>query len=150
MKFLSGFQGGLSSESATGLGIGEEDLFLAQECLEAPLRPFSGGGLLGFCHPLPEHGFSFLPDAPVRSKQAVGERLTIPYEALQGRRVNGIGAYWSARPEAGRYASELGSVSPSPASPGKASGWQRGREECHLCYYNILSNEQRNKQAELM
>jgi hypothetical protein len=33
----------------------------------------------------------------------VGERLRIPYEAPQGRRVNVIGAYFSHGPEAGRF-----------------------------------------------
>ena len=36
------------------------------------------------------------------SWSAVGERVIIPYEASQGRRVNGIGAYCRAGPEAGR------------------------------------------------
>jgi DDE superfamily endonuclease len=33
----------------------------------------------------------------------VGERLAIPYEAPQGRRVNAIGAYFSHGPQAGRF-----------------------------------------------
>jgi DDE superfamily endonuclease len=33
----------------------------------------------------------------------VGERLRIPYEAPQGRRVNAIGAYFSHGPQAGRF-----------------------------------------------
>jgi transposase len=33
----------------------------------------------------------------------VGERLSIPYEAPQGRRVNAIGAYFSHGPLAGRF-----------------------------------------------
>jgi transposase len=33
----------------------------------------------------------------------VGERLKIPYEAPQGRRVNAIGAYFSHGPAAGRF-----------------------------------------------
>jgi hypothetical protein len=33
----------------------------------------------------------------------VGERLRIPYEAPQGRRVNALGAYFSSGPEAGRF-----------------------------------------------
>jgi transposase len=33
----------------------------------------------------------------------VGERLSIPYEAPQGRRVNAIGAYFSHGPVAGRF-----------------------------------------------
>jgi transposase len=36
----------------------------------------------------------------------VGERLSIPYEAPQGRRVNAIGAYFSHGPLAGRFAFE--------------------------------------------
>ena len=37
----------------------------------------------------------------------IGERLTVPYEAPQGRRVNGIGAYCSHGVEAGRFVFEL-------------------------------------------
>jgi hypothetical protein len=33
----------------------------------------------------------------------VGERLSIPYEATQGRRVNAIGAYFTHGPEAGKF-----------------------------------------------
>jgi len=33
----------------------------------------------------------------------VGERLYVPYEAPQGRRVNAIGAYFSHGPQAGRF-----------------------------------------------
>lgn len=36
----------------------------------------------------------------------MGERLCIPYEAPQGRRVNAIGAYFSHGPLAGRFAFE--------------------------------------------
>src|SRR3712207_1218041 len=34
----------------------------------------------------------------------VGERLEVPYEAPQGRRVNAIGAHFTHGPEAGRFA----------------------------------------------
>lgn len=37
----------------------------------------------------------------------VGRRLIVPYEAPQGRRVNGIGAYCTHGVEAGRFAYEL-------------------------------------------
>jgi transposase len=37
----------------------------------------------------------------------VGRRLTVPYEAPQGRRVNGIGAYCTHGVEAGRFVYEL-------------------------------------------
>jgi len=33
----------------------------------------------------------------------VGQRLTVPYEAPQGRRVNAIGAFFSHGPQAGRF-----------------------------------------------
>ena len=37
----------------------------------------------------------------------VGRRLIVPYEAPQGRRVNGIGAYCTQGAEAGRFLYEL-------------------------------------------
>jgi len=39
-----------------------------------------------------------------RSWFPVGERLAVPYEAPQGRRVNAIGAHFTHGPEAGRFA----------------------------------------------
>ncbi len=39
-----------------------------------------------------------------RSWFPVGARLTVPYEAPQGRRVNAIGAHFTHGPEAGRFA----------------------------------------------
>jgi hypothetical protein len=46
----------------------------------------------------------FAPTLPTtNSWYPVGERLSIPYEAPQGRRVNAIGAYFSHGPLAGRF-----------------------------------------------
>jgi len=55
------------------------------------------------------------------SWSAVGGRLTIPYEAPQGRRVNGIGAYCSAGPEAGRLEYRLRVNLPKPRKSKKGS-----------------------------
>jgi hypothetical protein len=52
---------------------------------------------VGFALTLPV-GYSWSP---------VGKRLCIPYEAPQGRRVNGIGAYCTHGVEAGRFVYEL-------------------------------------------
>jgi len=58
-------------------------------------------GLIDVCY-LDEAGFSMtLP--PCRSWFAQGDRLTVPYEASQGRRVNAIGAHFTHGPEAGRF-----------------------------------------------
>jgi hypothetical protein len=51
---------------------------------------------------LDEAGFA--PSLPMTySWSLVGERLTIPYEAPQGRRVNVLGLYISHGPQAGRF-----------------------------------------------
>jgi putative transposase len=51
---------------------------------------------------LDEAGFSMtLP--PCRSWFPEGERLTVAYEAPQGRRVNAIGAHFTHGPQAGRF-----------------------------------------------
>ena len=42
----------------------------------------------------------------------VGERLTVPYEAPQGRRVNAIGAHFTAGPETGRFEYQSWAVLP--------------------------------------
>lgn len=61
----------------------------------------------------------------------MGERLHIAYEAPQGRRVNAIGAYFSAGPAAGRFAFEATATLPkrrakkprvSPAEQAAAHG----------------------------
>jgi putative transposase len=50
----------------------------------------------------------FAPTLPLcYSWSLVGQRLCIPYEAPQGRRVNGIGAYCTHGVEAGRFLFEL-------------------------------------------
>jgi len=50
----------------------------------------------------------FAPTLPLcYSWTLVGKRLCIPYEAPQGRRVNGIGAYCAHGVEAGRFIYEL-------------------------------------------
>jgi hypothetical protein len=55
----------------------------------------------------------FAPTLPTNySWYPVGERLTIPYEAPQGRRVNAIGIYFSHGPEAGRFAFETAATLP--------------------------------------
>jgi hypothetical protein len=55
----------------------------------------------------------FAPTLPTnRSWYPVGERLTIPYEAPQGRRVNAIGLYFSRGPEAGHFAFETAATLP--------------------------------------
>jgi hypothetical protein len=46
----------------------------------------------------------FAPTLPTSySWYPVGQRLSIPYEAPQGRRVNALGLYFSQGPEAGRF-----------------------------------------------
>jgi DDE superfamily endonuclease len=58
-------------------------------------------GLIDVCY-LDEAGFSMtLP--PSRSWFPQGERLEVPSEAPQGRRVNAIGAHFTHGPEAGRF-----------------------------------------------
>ena len=58
--------------------------------------------MIGVCH-LDEAGFAMT--LPVCcSWFPVGERLAVPYEAPQGRRVNAIGAHFTHGPEAGRLA----------------------------------------------
>jgi DDE superfamily endonuclease len=53
------------------------------------------------CH-LDEAGFA--PTLPATySWSVVGERLEVPYEAPEGRRVNALGAYFSHGPEAGEF-----------------------------------------------
>lgn len=42
----------------------------------------------------------------------VGERLSIPYEAPQGRRVNALGLYFSHGPQAGRFLFETAATLP--------------------------------------
>jgi len=59
-----------------------------------------------------------------------GERLTVPYEAPQGRRVNVIGAYFTHGPEAGRLEYQSWAVRPERrakrprASPGARAAAQ--------------------------
>jgi putative transposase len=58
-------------------------------------------GLIDVCY-LDEAGFSMtLP--PCRSWFPEGERLEVPYEAPQGRRVNAIGAHFTHGPQAGHF-----------------------------------------------
>jgi putative transposase len=53
------------------------------------------------CH-LDEAGFA--PTLPTTySWSPVGERLQVPYEAPEGRRVNAVGAYFSHGPQAGEF-----------------------------------------------
>jgi hypothetical protein len=53
------------------------------------------------CH-LDEAGFA--PTLPTTySWSPVGERLEVPYEAPEGRRVNAVGAYFTHGPEAGEF-----------------------------------------------
>jgi hypothetical protein len=53
------------------------------------------------CH-LDEAGFA--PTLPTTySWSPVGERLAVPYEAPEGRRVNAVGAYFSHGPHAGEF-----------------------------------------------
>lgn len=62
------------------------------------------------CH-LDEAGFA--PTLPTTySWSAVGERLVIPYEAPQGRRVNVLGAYFSHGPQAGDFVVECRATLP--------------------------------------
>lgn len=59
---------------------------------------------MDLCH-LDEAGFA--PTLPTSySWGPVGERLVVPYEAPQGRRVNTIGAYFSHGPLAGKFCFE--------------------------------------------
>ena len=56
------------------------------------------------CH-LDEAGFA--PTLPTTySWSPVGERLEVPYEAPEGRRVNAVGAYFSHGPQAGEFHSQ--------------------------------------------
>jgi putative transposase len=56
------------------------------------------------CH-LDEVGFS--PTLPTTYSWApVGMRIVVPYEAPQGRRVNGIGAYFTAGPATGTFVAQ--------------------------------------------
>jgi DDE superfamily endonuclease len=56
------------------------------------------------CH-LDEAGFA--PTLPTTySWSSVGERLEVPYEAPEGRRVNAVGAYFSHGPQAGEFHSQ--------------------------------------------
>jgi hypothetical protein len=57
--------------------------------------------LIDICD-LDEAGFGMTQPTSYRW-YPVGERLFIPYEANQGRRVNVIGGYFSHGPEAGRF-----------------------------------------------
>jgi transposase len=62
---------------------------------------------------LDEAGFA--PTLPTSySWYPVGERLSIPYEAPQGRRVNAIGLYFSRGPQAGRFLFETTASLPAP------------------------------------
>jgi transposase len=54
----------------------------------------------------------------------VGERITVPYEAPQGKRVNAVGAYFSDGPSAGRFVFETRAVKPKS----KKSGQQQARK----------------------
>jgi hypothetical protein len=55
----------------------------------------------------------FAPTLPTSySWYPVGERLSIPYEAPQGRRVNALGLYFSRGPQAGRFAFETAATLP--------------------------------------
>lgn len=57
--------------------------------------------MIDLCH-LDEAGFA--PTLPTNySWSARGQRLTVPYEAPQGRRVNALGAYFSHGAEVGRF-----------------------------------------------
>ena len=68
----------------------------------------------------------FAPTLPTnRSWYPVGERLTIPYEAPQGRRVNAIGLYVSHGPEAGRFLFETAATVPES----RAKKARKGLEE---------------------
>lgn len=70
---------------------------------------------MDLCH-LDEAGFALtLPTSSSWSR--VGQRLTVPYEAPQGRRVNVIGAYFTHGPLAGRL--ETARYVRLPKLPGK-------------------------------
>jgi hypothetical protein len=69
--------------------------------------------------PLDEAGFA--PTLPTSySWSPVGGRLTVPYEAPQGRRVNVIGAYFTHGPRAGAF--EYARYVRLPKLPGKPDG----------------------------
>lgn len=70
---------------------------------------------MDLCH-LDEAGFA--PTLPTSySWSRVGQRLTVPYEAPQGRRVNVIGAYFTHGPRAGVF--EYARYVRLPKLPGK-------------------------------
>lgn len=65
---------------------------------------------MDLCH-LDEAGFALTLPATY-SWYPVGERLRVPYQAPQGRRVNVIGAYFTHGPDAGRLAYRSWAVLP--------------------------------------
>lgn len=91
----------------------------------------AAAGDLDLCH-LDEAGFGMtLP--PSYSWFPQGERLTIPYEAAQGRRVNALGAYVSHGPAAGQFTTQTWATLPksrakkqrtTPAARAAAHGLQ--------------------------
>lgn len=75
---------------------------------------------MDLCH-LDEAGFA--PTLPTSySWSPVGERLTVPYEAPQGRRVNVIGAYFTHGPKAGAF--EYDRYVRLPKLAGKPDAWR--------------------------
>ena len=87
--------------------------------------------MIDVCH-LDEAGFAMtLPTCYSWFPQK--ERLTVPYEAPQGRRVNAIGAYFSHGPEAGRFVFETRASVPKsrakvPRTPPEAIAAKHGLE----------------------
>lgn len=67
--------------------------------------------MIDLCH-LDEAGFA--PTLPTRYSWALmGQRLVVPYEAPQGRRVNAIGAYFSHGVQAGQFLFETSARLPA-------------------------------------
>ncbi len=73
---------------------------------------------------------------PSRSWFPQGERLEVPYEAPQGRRVNAIGAHFTHGPEAGRF--EYQSWASLPKSRAKK---QRKTPEQIAAAHNLTVDE---------
>jgi hypothetical protein len=89
------------------------------------------------CH-WDEVGFS--PTLPTTSSGApVGTRIVVPYEAPQGRRVNGIGAYFTAGPAAGTLLTQTWVRVPTsrakkPRKTPAEGAREHGVTEAEMCY----------------
>lgn len=67
----------------------------------------------------------------------IGERLCIPYEAPQGRRVNAIGAYFAHGPMAGRFDYQTWASLPPHARKAKRKTAEQVAQDYGLCLPEI-------------